>query len=229
MRAGPRRRPGAGALRRWATAPRARPAGTLAYRMTTTIATAARPITERSATDLARAIRSGELTSREVVEAHVDRLREMHPRTRAVARDRFDAALADADAADARIARAAATDELPPLLGVPCTIKESIQLVGMPNCAGVVDRRDHISTESAPAAERLVAAGAIPLGVTNTSELCMWIESENRVYGRTRNAYDPSRIAGGSSGGEGAAGGSRGTPIGLGSGTRGPNPAPPLF
>ena len=45
--------------------------------------------------------------------------------------------------------------------------------------------------------ERIVDAGAIPLAVTNTSELCMWIESENRVYGRTRNAYDEDRIAGG--------------------------------
>ncbi len=45
--------------------------------------------------------------------------------------------------------------------------------------------------------QRLIDAGFIPLGVTNTSELTMWIESDNRVYGRTRNAYDPHRTAGG--------------------------------
>ena len=64
----------------------------------------------------------------------------------------------------------------------------------------------------APAVARLRAAGAIPIGVTNTSELCMWMESNNRVYGRTNNPYDRRRIVGGSSGGEGAivgAGGSR--------------------
>ena len=183
-------------------------------------------ITERSATDLARAIRTGELTSREVVEAHIERLEQAQPHTRAIARDRFDAALQDADAADERVAGGG---ELPPLLGVPCTIKESIQLAGMPNCAGLVERKDFICETSSPAAERLLTAGAIPLGVTNTSELTMWIESENRVYGRTRNAYDKTRIAGGSSGGEGAAVGSGGAPFGLGSDIGGSIRLPAFF
>src|SRR5207237_4863970 len=55
----------------------------------------------------------------------------------------------------------------------------------------------------------------IPLGVTNTSELTLWIESSNRVYGRTSNPYDARRTAGGSSGGEGAAVGSGGSPFGV--------------
>ena len=118
---------------------------------------------------------------------------------------------------------------LPPLLGVPCTIKESIALRGMPNCAGLLSRREHHATETAPAAARLLAAGAIPLGVTNTSELTMWIESANYVYGRTRNAYDPARVAGGSSGGEGAAIGSGGSPIGLGSDIGGSIRLPAFF
>jgi fatty acid amide hydrolase 2 len=64
---------------------------------------------------------------------------------------------------------------------------------------------------------RLRVAGAIPLGVTNTSELCMWMESDNRVYGRTNNPYDPSRIVGGSSGGEAAIISAAGSAFGLGS------------
>ena len=56
-------------------------------------------------------------------------------------------------------------------------------------------------------------AGAIPLGLTNISELTLWIESDNRVYGRANNPYDPSRAAGGSSGGEGAAVGSGASPV----------------
>jgi fatty acid amide hydrolase 2 len=181
------------------------------------VAAPARPLTERSASDLARAIRGGEVSSREVVQAHVDRLRAVQPRLNALAAERFEAALAEAEAADNSIAAAGEHEALPPLLGVPCTIKESIALAGMPNCAGLLNRRDYRATETAPAAQRLLDAGAIPLAVTNTPELCLSIESHNHVYGRTRNAYDPRRVAGGSSGGEGAAVGAGGSPIGLGS------------
>ncbi|HWI05920.1 MAG TPA: amidase family protein, partial [Solirubrobacteraceae bacterium] len=160
-------------------------------------------LTERSASDLARAIRTGETTSREVVEAHIERLERMHERINAVVVDRFDAARADADAADARVAAAADPDELPVFLGVPCTIKESIAMAGMPNCAGLVSRNALRSNENAPTVQRMIDAGAIPLGVTNTPELCLWIETENRQYGRTNNAYSAKRTAGGSSGGEG--------------------------
>lgn len=188
-------------------------------------------VTVRSATDLARAIRAGELSAREVVEAHAWRLHRAQPRTNALARDRFEAALEEASAADERIAGTphAERDKLPPFLGVPCTIKESIALAGMPNCAGLVSRRDTLASETAPAAQRMLDAGFIPLGVTNTSEMTMWIESDNRVYGRTRNAYDPHRIAGGSSGGEGAAVGSGGAPVGLGSDIGGSIRLPAFF
>src|SRR4051794_38973413 len=93
-------------------------------------------LTERSASALAGAIRRGELSAREVVEAHAWRLHRCQPRTNALARDRFAAALEEADAADARVAAAADPAELPPFLGVPCTIKESIGLRGMPHTAG---------------------------------------------------------------------------------------------
>src|SRR3954465_2858197 len=180
--------------------------------------------TERSARELAGAIGSGRLSALEVVEAHAWRLHRRQPRTNALARDRFAAALEEADAADARIAAAAAPAGSPPCLGVRCPIKESIGLRGMPNAAGVVALRDRRAETTAPAAQRLIDAGFIPLRGTNTSELTMWIESENRVYGRTRNAYDPRRTAGGSSGGEGAAVGSGGSPVGLAPGIRGPRP-----
>ena len=99
------------------------------------------------------------MTSREVVEAHVDRLHARQPRTNALACDRFDDALAEADAADARLAAGAAADDLPPLLGVPCTIKESIALEGMPNCAGLVAPRDRRAETDAPA---VAAAASTP-------------------------------------------------------------------
>ena len=129
---------------------------------------------------------------------------------------RFEQARAEADAADARVAEAADPAELPPLLGVPCTIKESFAVAGLPNSAGLDHRKDLRAPANSTAVQRLVDAGAIPLGVTNVSELTLWIESTNRVYGRTNNAYDRRRTAGGSSGGEGAAIGSGFAPFGIG-------------
>ena len=186
-------------------------------------------IIERSATDLARAIRVGELTSREVVEAHIQHARRVNSQVGAIAADRFDEALAEADAADERIRAASPAEDLPPFLGVPCTIKESFALAGMPNAAGLVHRRDHRADTDAPAVARLRAAGAIPIAVTNTSEATMWIESNNRLYGRTNNAYDSTRTAGGSSGGEGAAVGSGMAPFGLGSDIGGSIRLPAFF
>jgi fatty acid amide hydrolase 2 len=185
-------------------------------------------IVERSATDLARAIRDGELSSREVVEAHVERARRLNPALKAIVADRFDAALAEADAADARL-REGGGAQLPSFFGVPCTIKESFAVAGMPNAAGLVHRREFRADADAPAVARLRAAGAIPIGVTNTSEATMWIESSNHLYGRTNNPYDPKRTAGGSSGGEGAAIGAGFAPIGLGTDIGGSIRLPAFF
>jgi fatty acid amide hydrolase 2 len=173
------------------------------------------PPTQRSALELAHAIRTRELTAREVVEAHIAVLERAAPRINAIAMDRFDAARGEADAADRLVA--AGDTVLPPLLGVPFTVKESISLRGMPLSAGLLARRDYRAAGNAPVVQRLLDAGAIALGVTNTSELTLWIESYNPVYGRTSNPYDPARTAGGSSGGEGAAVGSGGSPLGLAS------------
>jgi Asp-tRNA(Asn)/Glu-tRNA(Gln) amidotransferase A subunit family amidase len=183
-------------------------------------------ITTRSAVQLAGAIRRGELSAVEVVGAHIELHRRAAPRINALVADRFDAALKDAAAADALVASGA---ELPPLLGIPFTVKETIALEGMPQSAGLVARRDYRSASTAPAVQRLIDAGAIPLGVTNTSELTLWLESHNRLYGRTCNPYDPKRTAGGSSGGEGAAVGSGGSPFGVGSDIAGSIRVPALF
>src|SRR4051794_34107601 len=175
-----------------------------------------------SALELAAAIRAGELTSRQVVDAHIARLEAAQPRPGAIAVPLFDRARAAADAADA-----SPTDR--PLHGVPCTIKESFACEGLPNAAGLVSRRDVRAEADAPTVASLRAAGAIPLGLTNTSELCMWIESTNKLYGRTSSAYDGRRTAGGSSGGEGAAVGSGGSPFGLGSDIGGSGRIPAFF
>jgi fatty acid amide hydrolase 2 len=183
-------------------------------------------LTERSATTLAAQIRAREVSARDVLEAHLELIERVNPVVNAVVAQRFDAAREEADAADARVAEGGS---LPPLLGVPCTIKESIAVTGMPNSAGLVARGEHRSERDAVTVARLREAGAIVLGVTNTSELTMWIESHNRLYGRTRNAYDERRIAGGSSGGEGASVGSGFAPFGLGTDIAGSIRLPAFF
>lgn len=185
-----------------------------------------------SATELARRIRTGTLTSVALVETHIARMREVNPILNAVVCERVADARVEAARADEEVAlarRDGTLDALPPLLGVPCTIKENFHFAGMPNTAGLVSRIGRKVAEDAPTVARLRAAGAIPLGVTNTSEICMWMESFNNVYGRTNNPYDPTRTVGGSSGGEGAIVGSGASPFGLGGDVGGSIRMPAFF
>ncbi|MES2917057.1 MAG: amidase [Pseudomonadota bacterium] len=189
-------------------------------------------ILSASATALAAALRAGEFRAREVVEVHIEHLERVNPDLNAVVMTRFHEARAEADAADVRLAAARAAgsvDTLPPLLGVPCTIKENFELEGTPQASGLVSRRHIINDSDAITVARLREAGAIPLGVSNTSELCMWMESYNEVYGRSNNPYDPSRIVGGSSGGEGAIIGAGASPFGLGADVGGSIRMPAFF
>jgi fatty acid amide hydrolase 2 len=181
-----------------------------------------------SGCELARLIRARALSSREVVEAHIARIAAVNPALNALVADRFSAARAEADLADALLARSS-REELPPFLGVPCTVKEAIAVAGMPYTSGLVARRGRVAERDATGVARLRAAGAIPLGVTNISELCMWMESNNNVYGRARNPYDQRRIVGGSSGGEAAIVAACGAPFGFGADVGGSIRMPAFF
>lgn len=181
-----------------------------------------------SGTEIARRIRARELSSREAVDAHIEQVERVNPAINAVVAQRFETARAEADAADQTLAEVGA-DQVGPFHGVPCTIKECFALEGMPNCAGLQSRANIPATSDATAVARLRAAGAVPLGVTNTSELCMWLESNNFVYGRTRNPYDSTRIVGGSSGGEAAIVAAGASPFGLGSDIGGSIRLPAFF
>jgi fatty acid amide hydrolase 2 len=181
------------------------------------------PLLRYSATKLASKIRNLEVTSIAVINAYIERIRSVNKKINAVVVDRFEEATLDARQVDNMIngldreAREKVCDTKP-FLGVPFTTKESFSVSGMPNCSGLVARKGYRSTEDAPVVERLRNAGAILIAVTNCSELCMWWESANRVYGRTNNPFDTNRIVGGSSGGEGAVLGAAGSVIGIGSG-----------
>ncbi|MFO0676481.1 MAG: amidase [Polyangiaceae bacterium] len=181
-----------------------------------------------SATELAAWIRKREVRVADVVDVHIRKIEQINPSIGAVVHDRFDEARLDAERADKRLASRDPGD-LPPFFGVPCTIKEAFAMRGFPQTGGVVNRRNRIATEDATAVRRLREAGAIPLGVTNVSELCMWMESNNRVYGRTKNPFDPARTAGGSSGGEGAIVGAGASPFGLGADVGGSIRMPAFF
>lgn len=184
------------------------------------------PLLLDSATTLARKIRTREVTSRAVVDAHIARIEAVNPTIHAMVQDRFVQARQEADAADAAVC---AGGPLPPLHGVPCTIKESFEVVGMPWTSGLKARIGTVGQRDAVTVRRLREAGAIVLGVTNLSELCMWMESDNPVYGRTSNPYDATRIAGGSSGGEGAIIGAGASPFGLGADVGGSIRMPAFF
>jgi fatty acid amide hydrolase 2 len=185
------------------------------------------PLLLVSATELARRIRAREVSSHDAVLAHVRHVQRVNGALNAMVQDRFARALDEAQAADERVASGAR--DLPPLHGVPCTIKEAFGLEGMPNTGGLVARKGRPAKRDATAVARLRAAGAIPIGVTNVSELCMWMESSNRVYGRTNNPYDVGRTPGGSSGGEGAIVGAGASPFGLGSDVGGSIRMPAFF
>src|SRR5699024_3954985 len=104
-----------------------------------------------------------------------------------------------------------------PLYGVPISIKESFHVKGMKTTGGITHRKDIMMSYDAEAVKRLKDAGAIILCKTNTPSLCFCHETDNKLYGRTNNAWSIDHTAGGSSGGEAALIGVGGAPCGLSS------------
>ena len=179
--------------------------------------TAAQDLTELSATEAAARIRAGALTSEALVRALVDVVERKGDLNAFITFDR-ERALAAARRADRLGARKSFAG---PLHGVPIVVKDNIHVAGLPSTAGTPGLRSFVPARNAPVAEKLIRAGAIVLGKTNLHELAFGITSNNAAFGPVRNAYDPSRIAGGSSGGTGAAVAARMAPAGLGSDTGG--------
>ena len=161
---------------------------------------------ERAVFDGARKIASdlsrGVYSSREIAQAFISRIERFDSEINAVIVRRFDEALQEADAADAARASGGVVG---PLHGVPITIKECFDFAGLPSTYGHPDRAKHKAPADAVTVSRLRAAGAIVLGKTNVpKDLSDW-ETYNEVYGHTRNPWDLSKSAGGSSGGSAAA------------------------
>jgi aspartyl-tRNA(Asn)/glutamyl-tRNA(Gln) amidotransferase subunit A len=160
--------------------------------------------------EMALRLRSGEITARELAEAHLERA---HAQNRAlnvwlsIADDR---ALAEADAADARIAAASAEgpealDSLHPLLGIPVALKDLVSVAGLQCTAGSRILDGYIAPYDAHITERLRDAGAVVLGKTNMDEFAMGSSTEYSAYGPVSNPWDLATVPGGSSGGSAAA------------------------
>lgn len=181
-----------------------------------TVATASSSLFELSVTELLERLRERSLTCTELVEAHIARIREVNPQLNALIADRFDEARKEAAVADLRYETADHTT-LPPLLGIPCSIKEFVATKGMPLTGGLKYRKDYIAEQDSTVVARLREAGAILLCISNVPEGGLWMETHNLLYGRTNNPWNPRHTSGGSSGGEGALVGSGATPFGIGS------------
>lgn len=171
-------------------------------------------ITTLSASEMAEQIACGALSSREAVEAHINRIEAINPRINAVVVPLFDEARKDAAAADAARAR---VKTLGPLHGVPVTIKESFDVRGTATTMGLSALVNQRSETDGPMIARLRAAGAIILGKTNVPQMVMFNETDNPVYGRTNNPWNLERAPGGSSGGCAAVIAAKGAPLSLGS------------
>ena len=167
----------------------------------------------KGALELAGMIANKEVSSREVVQAHLSRIDEVNPWLNAVVRRLDDTALAAADEADKAVA---AGGPLGTFHGVPVTVKENLDLAGTPTTQSLTILADAIAPIDGPLVERVRAAGAIPIGRTNLPDLGMRVTTESSLHGNTHNPWHPTRTTGGSSGGEGAALASGMSPLGFG-------------
>ena len=152
-----------------------------------------------SAVELSAAIRARRVSCVEVMTETLDRIARRNPKVNAIVALREPAALlAEARARDEELARGVWRG---PLHGFPQAIKDLEAVAGLPTSLGFAPLRDFVPNADSLMVERMRGAGAIFIGRTNTPEFGLGSHTFNRLHGLTRNAYDPTRSAGGSSGG----------------------------
>ena len=153
------------------------------------------------------------VSSTEVVQAHLQRIDDVNPSLNAIVRRMDDSALELAARADSDLVAGRIHG---PLHGVPFTVKENIDVAGTPTTNALVALAEAMAHRDAPVVERMRAAGGIPIGRTNLPEMGLRIHTDSALHGLTRNPWNSTRTAGGSSGGEASALASGMSPIGLG-------------
>jgi amidase len=155
-----------------------------------------------SAVELARRLRAGELSARELLDAYLDRIHRVNPLLNAIVTLAEEQAAAQAAAADQALARGG---PIGPLHGLPIAVKDLVDTAGIRTTYGSPLFADHVPDADAPVVTRLKTAGAIIVGKTNTPEFGAGSQTFNQVFGATRNPWDTRLTPGGSSGGAGAA------------------------
>ncbi len=179
-----------------------------------------------SARAMLDALESRQVSATELLEQHLLRIARYNPTLNAIVIPNEEQARNQAARADAAYERG---NELGPLHGLPLTIKDCIEVAGLRATAGVVELADHISTEHAPVARRVLDAGAVLLGKTNVPPYAGDWQANNPVFGRTKNPWDVSRTPGGSTGGGAAALAAGLTPLEFGSDIGGSIRVPAAF
>jgi amidase len=167
----------------------------------------------KGALELAEMIARREVSSVEVIDAHLARIDDVNPALNAIVRRLDDDARSAAVAADRAVADRAT---LGPFHGVPFTVKENIDLAGTPTTGAVIALAEAVVPVDAPVVERMRGAGAIAIGRTNLPDLGLRVATESSLHGVTRNPWNAQLTAGGSSGGEASSLASGMSPIGLG-------------
>ena len=183
-------------------------------------------LTRLHAHEMSRLLRTGEISSRALNEAHLTAAERQNGALNAWLTIYRADALAQAGAADARIAEArragpAALAALHPLCGVPVALKDLVSVKGGQATAGSKILRGYIAPFDSTVTARLREAGAVILGKTNMDEFAMGSSTEHSAYGPTANPWDLTRVPGGSSGGSAAAVASYHTPLAIGTDTGG--------
>jgi aspartyl-tRNA(Asn)/glutamyl-tRNA(Gln) amidotransferase subunit A len=177
------------------------------------------------------ALRQGKITSCELTQAYLERIQRLEPWLHAFLYQAGEQALEKAEAADQRLAdwRRDPTNQLPGLHGIPLAIKDVLCVQDMPCTCGSRILEGFIPAYHATSVERLLAAGAIVIGKTNTDEFAMGSSTEHSAYGLTHNPWDLDRVPGGSSGGSAAAVAACLAPAALGTDTGGSVRHPAAF
>ena len=172
-------------------------------------------ITELSAHALSEAIHSKQVSCREVMQAYLQRIADVNPHVNAIiSLQDADGLLRQADARDAQLARG---ESMGWMHGMPQAIKDLANSAGIPTVMGSPLMRNFVPSEDGLMAQRMKAAGCIVIGKTNVPEFGLGSHTFNDVFGVTRNPYDLSRTAGGSSGGAAVALATRMLPVADGS------------
>ncbi len=164
-------------------------------------------LTDLSLLEAAAGLRSGQFSSQELTRAHLENIAALDGRLHAFLTLTPELALAEADAADLRLARGRRdrSDDPPSLLGLPIAVKDVLCLEGIPTTCGSRILEGFRPPYTATAVQRLIDLGVVVLGKVNTDEFAMGSSTENSAYGVTHNPWNLDRVPGGSSGGAAAA------------------------